>query len=157
MALGRVRSREYRNRRVGDFLKELDLTEGRNTGFPKIYGSLRRNGSPAPEFETDETNRYFMATLRIHQAFLGDKPEENQESTRNVPEEYQNPRVKLTDIQKKIVDYLRNNPYASRRELSEQIDGLTEAAAQYQLRKLQRDNAIRRIGADRGGYWVVNE
>ena len=24
-------SRQYRNRRVGDFLKELDLTEGRNT------------------------------------------------------------------------------------------------------------------------------
>ena len=32
----RVASRNYRNRRIGDFLKELHLTEGRSTGFPKI-------------------------------------------------------------------------------------------------------------------------
>lgn len=28
----RVSNRRYRNRRIGDFLKELHLTEGRNTG-----------------------------------------------------------------------------------------------------------------------------
>ena len=71
----RVMTREYRNRRVGDFLKELDLTEGRNTGFPKIYNALRHNGSPAPQFETSEDNRYFMATLHIHPVFLTDNPE----------------------------------------------------------------------------------
>jgi len=38
----RVISRRYRNRRIGDFLKELDLTEGRSTGIPKMAGS---NGS----------------------------------------------------------------------------------------------------------------
>lgn len=32
----RVSNRRYRNRRIGDFLKELHLTEGRNTGFKKI-------------------------------------------------------------------------------------------------------------------------
>ena len=67
----RVVSRQYRNRRVGDFLKELDLTEGRNTGFPKIYSSLRKNGSPMPLFETDDTNSFFRATLPIHKAFVG--------------------------------------------------------------------------------------
>jgi ATP-dependent DNA helicase RecG len=33
----RIIARDYRNRRSGDFLKELQLTEGRSTGFPKIY------------------------------------------------------------------------------------------------------------------------
>ncbi len=28
-----VTSRRYRNRRIGEFLKELHLTEGRSTGF----------------------------------------------------------------------------------------------------------------------------
>ena len=28
------------NRRVGDFLKELQLREGRATGFPKIYKAM---------------------------------------------------------------------------------------------------------------------
>lgn len=30
----RIVARDYRNRRVGDFLKELNLTEGRGTGIP---------------------------------------------------------------------------------------------------------------------------
>jgi hypothetical protein len=31
-----LRSRRYRNRRLGEFLKELDLTEGRATGIPTV-------------------------------------------------------------------------------------------------------------------------
>ena len=31
-----LRSRRYRNRRLGEFLKELELTEGRTTGSPTI-------------------------------------------------------------------------------------------------------------------------
>ena len=38
----RVSSRRYRNRRIGDFLKELHLTEGRNTGFKKIVDALEK-------------------------------------------------------------------------------------------------------------------
>ena len=33
---GRAISRRYRNRRTGEFLKELTLAEGRSTGVPKI-------------------------------------------------------------------------------------------------------------------------
>ena len=62
----RIVSREYRNRRIGDFLKELQLTEGRATGFPKIYDAMKRNGSPDPKFETDEERNYFLAVLPVH-------------------------------------------------------------------------------------------
>ena len=62
---------DYRNRRIGDFLKELHLTEGRSTGFPKIRQALRQNGSPEPVFETDERNSYFLAHIDIHPAFKG--------------------------------------------------------------------------------------
>ena len=43
-----LRSRRYKNRRLGDFLKELNLTEGRATGIPTIQKKLRENGSPRP-------------------------------------------------------------------------------------------------------------
>lgn len=62
-------SRHYRNRRIGDFLKELKFTEGRSTGFPKIYRNLKGNGSPLPKFETDANNAYFLTTIYIHKAF----------------------------------------------------------------------------------------
>ena len=65
----RVVARDYRNRRIGDFLKELKLTEGRATGFPWIRSNMEKNDSPEPEFITDENNTYFLAILKIHPDF----------------------------------------------------------------------------------------
>jgi ATP-dependent DNA helicase RecG len=62
----RVVARDYRNRKIGGFLKELKLTEGRGTGLPIIYSSMEENGSPPPVFETDENNAYFLCILPIH-------------------------------------------------------------------------------------------
>lgn len=59
----RIIAREYRNRRIGDFLKELRLTEGRGTGFPSIYDSMKNNGSPAPIFETNKDSTYVLSIL----------------------------------------------------------------------------------------------
>ena len=66
----RVIARDYRNRRIGDFLKELNLTEGRGTGFPKIRKSMRDNGSPEPTFKTDENSTYFLTILPCNYLFI---------------------------------------------------------------------------------------
>lgn len=63
---GKAVSRRYRNRRIGEFLKELDLTEGRSTGVPKILRAMKSNGSPPPEFESDEDRTYFLIRLPVH-------------------------------------------------------------------------------------------
>ncbi len=63
---GRAVSRRYRNRRIGEFLKELDLTEGRSTGIPKILRNMAANGSPAPEFETDDDRSSYLVRLPVH-------------------------------------------------------------------------------------------
>lgn len=67
-----VVSRDYRNRRIGDFLKDLDLTEGRGTGIPKIYQAMEKNGSPSPIFEIDKDKISFLVILPIHPSFLRD-------------------------------------------------------------------------------------
>lgn len=66
----RLVSRRYRNRRIGDFLKELKLVEGRNTGIPTILHAMERNGSKPPVFETDEERSYFTVTLPVQEKFL---------------------------------------------------------------------------------------
>ncbi len=63
---GSARVRTYRNRRIGDFLKELHLTEGRCTGVPKIHKAMEANGSPPAIFETDQECQYFLTVLPIH-------------------------------------------------------------------------------------------
>jgi len=72
-------SRYYRNRRLGEFLKELELSEGHSTGIPTIQEELERNGSPKAEFYTDEDRRAMRIRIPIHPAFL--EPEEGLENT----------------------------------------------------------------------------
>ncbi|TVQ89109.1 MAG: transcriptional regulator, partial [Bacteroidetes bacterium] len=79
----RIVARDYRNRRVGDFLKELHLTEGRGTGIPTMYKKMKDNGSPEPIFDTDEECTYFLTVLPVNPEFLSEQEsaqESNQES-----------------------------------------------------------------------------
>lgn len=85
-------ARKYRNRRIGEFLKELKLTEGRNTGVPKIKRALKNNGLKESEFETNETRDYFITTIFMHDRF------ENEISNK----------IKTSD---KILNYLQQNEY----------------------------------------------
>jgi ATP-dependent DNA helicase RecG len=60
----------HRNRLIGNFLKELRLAEGRNTGIPKIQKTMRENGSPAPIFDFDAERTYFRVTLAAHPKYV---------------------------------------------------------------------------------------
>jgi ATP-dependent DNA helicase RecG len=61
--------RRYRNGRIGDFLKEMHLTEARGTGVTKIKKAFIKNGSPFPVFDTDEDRSYFRVLFKIHPIF----------------------------------------------------------------------------------------
>lgn len=63
-------SRFYRNRRLGEFLKELDLSEGHSSGIPTIQEELEKNGSLRAEFFTDEDRRAMRIRIPVHPAFL---------------------------------------------------------------------------------------
>lgn len=70
---GRAVARRYRNRRVGEFLKELELSEGRGTGVPKILTAMLSNGSPPPLFESDPGRISLLVRLPLR--IMKNKPE----------------------------------------------------------------------------------
>ena len=67
-----LRCRKYRNRRLGEFLKELGLTEGRATGIPTIQKKLRENGSAPATIETNDERSFFLIDIPCHPDFVGD-------------------------------------------------------------------------------------
>ena len=69
----RLHARRYRNRRLGDFLHELGLTEGRGTGLPTIHRELKKNGSPDAYIETDPDRTYFIISIPCHRDFVTDE------------------------------------------------------------------------------------
>ena len=123
---GKANARRYRNRRIGEFLKELKFTEGRSTGISKILGAMRENGSPAPEFEFDEDHSYFLVRLPVHPAALEVVQQKPRPSRPESQPESLDPRV---------LEILSSGP-ASKAELSEKL-GQREVSGQ--LNKVMRD------------------
>ncbi len=60
-------SKRYRNRRLGEYLKELNLTGGRSTGIPTIQRELELNGSARALIETDSDRTFFRITIPCHE------------------------------------------------------------------------------------------
>jgi ATP-dependent DNA helicase RecG len=88
---GRAVTRRYRNRRIGEFLKELDLTEGRSTGIPKILRAMRDNGSPLPEFETDEDRTFYLVRLPVRASTAQDTAQDTAQVTDPVADPFTDP------------------------------------------------------------------
>lgn len=83
-----MRTKRYRNRRIGDFLKELHLVEGRNTGIPTALKAIKENGSPLPLLLTDVDRSYFSVIIPIHTAFLNNnlKPSTKRKTKKQIKE-----------------------------------------------------------------------
>lgn len=75
----KLKARRYRNRRLGDFLKELGLTEGRATGIPTIQKHLKLNGNNPAVIETDDERSYFLLTIPCREGFEEDVDTSTQE------------------------------------------------------------------------------
>lgn len=98
------RSRRYRNRRLGDFLKELDLTEGRSTGIPTIQSALRDNGSPKAKFLTDDIRSFTEVFIPVH-ASISKSPVASERATteevaQSTPNEPKNEPQTISERQK---------------------------------------------------------
>ncbi|MEM6265264.1 MAG: Fic family protein [Bacteroidota bacterium] len=124
----RVVARDYRNRRVGDFLKELHLTEGRGTGIPTIYRAMKNNGSLPPVIETDDQCTYFLTVLPAREGFMGDQVSDYQSNqVSDQQSNYQSNQVN----KKHLVILQRAHRPASRSELLDTL-GLSNQTKNYQ-------------------------
>lgn len=80
------------------------MTEGRNTGFKKILDALDANGSPKPEFVTDEARSYFMSRFYIHEGFLNVSEKEPKKE----PKKSQKGAEKRMERKQALVEKLKN-------------------------------------------------
>ncbi len=64
---------------------------------------------------------------------------------------------KITVNQEKILDEIKKNPYITQKELSDLIK-MTIPNINRNMKKLQEQGIIRRVGADKNGHWeIINE
>lgn len=62
--------------------------------------------------------------------------------------------AKLNSNQQKILESIKGNPHITQQELSEKL-GITTANVNINMKKLQQNGIIKRIGADKNGRWEL--
>ena len=146
--LGRsLRSRRYRNRRLGEFLKELELTEGRATGIPTIQEELRGNGSPQATIQTDEERTFFLIDIPCHPDFIADKVVLNMNGVKDGVKE-------LSEKQAIIIAEIQKHPDITTSELAQKIDIKFRTLQRY-ISQLQTLGVLAREGGRKEGHWVI--
>lgn len=160
-----LKSRRYRNRYLGDFLKELDLTEGRSTGVPTIQEKLAANGSPRATFETTDDRLTFLIHIPVHTGCENNlvaiannnKPtgsEKKEKSSEFSSEKDRTGSEKLQDVVQTILNAIRQNSKVSATEIAMKL-GISSRAVEKRIKTMRENGIIRRIGPDRGGYWEI--
>ena len=166
-----LKSRRYRNRRLGDFLKELDLTEGRSTGVPTIQTKLAENGSPRAIFETTDDRLTFLVTIPIHEECSdssetksessgtklkssGTKPESSGTKPESSGTQLKSSgtRQKTSD---KIIEMIKKDPQITAPQIAMEL-GISTRGVEKNLRQLRETGTLKRVGSPTfGGYWEI--
>ncbi len=136
-------ARRYRNRRIGNFLKELNLTEGRGTGFPKMLNALNANASPLPDIHTDDNRTWFVIEFPIHPAFLSPQKDSVKSS-----------KGKAGETAGVILDLLKNESKSTIPELADRLEISTRAIEKH-IQALKHSGELHRVGGRKNGFWKV--
>lgn len=64
--------------------------------------------------------------------------------------------IKVTINQQKIIDAIKSNPHITQEELAD-IIGITKKSITANMKKLQENGLIKRIGANKNGYWQIEK
>ena len=167
-----LKSRRYRNRRLGDFLKELDLTEGRSTGVPTIQAKLGENGSPRAIFETTDDRLTFLVTIPVHEGCNKSSEIAPESSERSLESSGTGSGTQLessgtssgTDVtssgtrqktSEKIIELINADPQITAPKIAMEL-GISTRGVEKNLRQLREAGILRRIGSPTfGGYWEI--
>ena len=74
----------------------------------------------------------------------------------NTIEEIIETEKRFTVNQQKIIDVIKDNPYVTQEELAD-IVGIARKNIIANMKKLQTNGLIKRIGADKNGHWLVED
>ena len=154
-------SKRYRNRRLGEYLKELDLTEGRSTGIPTIQNVLENNGSPRATVVTDDERTFFRITIPCHKAAgniiadIAHKDGSLKASKRgSLKTALQTAPETAPETALQIINEIRNNPNVTLSEMAE-IIGVSRRWIATNMKQLQDTGIVKRVGPNKGGHWEI--
>ena len=132
-----------RNPKIASFLKAYQYVKEYGEGGDRIYRELEANGTSALSFRTDD----FILKItvpkvieRVSVNVIEKAIETSQKTSQKTPQ--------------KIMDLVREDPYISTTKMAE-IIGIDRRNIARNIKKLQEQGIVRRVGPDKGGFWEI--
>ena len=156
-----IRSTHFsRNPKIAAFLKTYHYVKEYGEGVDRMYRELKMNGAAPLSFHTDD----FI--LKVSVPKVTEKVTENKyrvtenkdrvtEKLQKIVEKSQELGEELTDNRIKILRAIIENPYIAKSELIK-IVGISYTSISRNIEAM-RNKYLRRVGADKGGFWEVIE
>lgn len=124
---------------LGNFVKEF------GEGFDRICREQEANGANVPSFRTDEFILKIMVPKVAEKVTVNFTEKVN--ATENVIDASQK-------TSQKIIDLIKEDPYISTSKMAE-IIGVDRRNIARNIKKLQEQGVVRRVGPDKSGFWEV--
>lgn len=119
-------------------------------GFEKIRKECEEYGSPLPEVEIKSSGVMVKCVPSKVYMELLDKMKGKNDPVNDLV----NDPVNLDEIERKILEIIKDNASITRKELSRLLD-LSEATIKRKLSNLKQHNVIERLGSDKKGSWRI--
>ena len=134
-----------RNPGIANLFQRIDYIEKMGTEIERIRLELKKAKVPQVEYE--------LMPFYVKAVFP--KPAEDTKNT--ALEKAQKRTQKRTQKQQAVLDYLKEYPESGRKDIAQNIDGVTENGVKSIISTLQKKNLLRRVGPARGGHWEVTD
>ncbi len=148
-------------------MRRIAMCEQAGTGLRMMREAWRKLGHPSPTYKNDRAGKAFelfipeldkevdMASDLV-KAMFGDarQTETAQKTDQGAGEKTGERTGKKT--RERILDLTRDRPQITAAELAGEI-GITVKGIQWNLDRLKRTGALRRIGPDKGGHWEIQK
>ena len=134
-----------RNPIIADLLSRIHFGEKIGTGFGRIKEICRKENAPFPKVEFSED--YFYVRFKQNNEYL-----ELASTEKKTPQK--TPQKIITQLEHDILNIIDNNSQTTRNEIAKKLGISSETVKEY-LNKLKEKKLLKRVGADKGGYWEV--
>lgn len=117
-----------RNRLLMQLMEDVHLVENRGSGIDAMLAAMQKRGLPAPVFEDNRTG--FLVRF------------------------YQAKRAQLTEMEQKVLTYVKEHGFIKRAEASK-VFGINEARAGYMLQKMLKRGLLRKEGRFKDSRYLL--
>ena len=116
-------------------------------GIERIITACKNDGFSTPEFRYDASGIWTIFKFEYPERAT---PQSDQKTTQKTTQN-------LTEQQQAILSFLKENPEATRKEISKNLSNITEDGVKYNLSRLQELGLLKRVGGRKQGYWQLIE